>query len=177
MDKTTFWQILESAKLEARGDQQVQEQALISSLEKLEPEQIIEFECLLRAYLIEADHFNIIAAQKIIDGYVSDDPYLYFRCWLVGQGEAVFAAAVDKPDTLAAVLDAPYQDFEELLYVATAAFKKRTGKTEEDETFPREVALARGLDYDSGSETKGEDWTENQLPKMLPKLWKKFGVA
>ncbi|MDU0369668.1 DUF4240 domain-containing protein [Hymenobacter endophyticus] len=177
MDNTAFWQIIDTAKAAAQGNQQVQEETLINQLAQLEPEHIIEFECILRKHLLEADHFNIIAAQKIIDGYVSDDPYLYFRCWLVGQGEAVFTAAIDKPDTLAAVLDAPYQDFEELLYVATAAFEKRTGKTEEDDSFPRGVALARGLDYDFGSETKGEDWTENQLPKMLPKLWKKFGVA
>ncbi|MCA8832052.1 DUF4240 domain-containing protein [Hymenobacter pini] len=177
MDKEQFWQIIESAKTEAQGDQQRQQQFLIDDLAQLEPEQIIEFECILREHLLEADHFDIMAAQKIIDGYVSDDPYLYFRCWLVGQGKTVFTNALQNPDTLAAVLDAPYQDFEELLYVATFAFEKRTGKTDEDETFPRSVAEARGLDYDSGSETKGEDWTENQLPKKLPKLWKKFGVA
>ena len=74
-------------------------------------------------------------------------------------------------------MDEGYQDFEELLYVATKAFEQRTGKTEEDDTFPRNVASAQGLDYDLGSETKGEDWTESQLPKLLPKLWKKFGVA
>lgn len=177
MEKTTFWQLLESAKQGAKGDQQLQEQLLISSLEKLEPAQIIGFECLLREYLIEADHYNIIAAQKIIDGYVSDDPYLYFRCWLIGQGEAVFTTALATPDSLASVIEDPYQSFEELLYVATTAFAKHTGREEDDETFPRAVASARGLNYDFGSETKGEDWTESQLPKMLPKLWKRFGAA
>jgi hypothetical protein len=174
MDKKEFWQLIDDAKKASGGDQTLQEKELISGLEKLAPEEIVEFECILREYLIEADDFGIMAAQKILDGYVSDDGYLYFRCWLVGQGESVFRAALDKPDTLAAVLDAPYQDFEELLYVATVAFQKRTGKLEEDETFPREIAAARGLDYDSGSVTKGEDWTESQLPKLLPKLWKKF---
>jgi hypothetical protein len=177
MDKKEFWQLIDSAKTASNGDQALHEKALISSLATYGPEQIIDFECLLREFLIEADDFGIMAAQKIIDGYVSDDTYLYFRCWLVGQGEAIFRAALDKPDTLAAVLDAPYQDFEELLYVATAAFKKQTGKEEEDDTFPREVALTRGLDYEAGSVTKGEDWTESQLPKMLPKLWKKFGSS
>lgn len=174
MDKKEFWQLIDSANKASNGDQALQEKALVSSLAQYDPEQIIEFESILREYLIEADDFGIMAAQKILDGYVSDDTYLYFRCWLVGQGEKVFSAAIDKPDSLAAVLDAPYQDFEELLYVATTAFRTRTGKQEEDDTFPREVASARGLDYDSGSVTKGEDWTESQLPKMLPKLWKKF---
>ncbi|WP_052695651.1 DUF4240 domain-containing protein [Hymenobacter sp. AT01-02] len=177
MDKKEFWQLIDSAKKASGGDQGLQEKELISSLEKYAPEEIIDFECLLCECLIEADDFGIMAAQKILDGYVSDDSYLYFRCWLVGQGESVFKAALDKPDTLAAVLDAPYQDFEELLSVATTAFQKRTGKEEEDETFPREIAASRGLDYDSDSFTKGEDWTESQLPKLLPKLWKKFGSA
>ncbi|SNC76057.1 Protein of unknown function [Hymenobacter gelipurpurascens] len=175
MDKKEFWQLIDSAKKASNGDQALQEKKLISSLQIFGPEEIIDFECILCELLIEADDFGIMAAQKIIDGYVSDDTYLYFRCWLVGQGDEVFRAAIDKPDTLAAVLEAPYQDFEELLYVATCAFKKQTGKKEEDDSFPREVAAARGLDYDSGSVTKGEDWTESQLPKMLPKLWKKFG--
>jgi hypothetical protein len=177
MNKTEFWKIIESAKAEAQADQQIQEQVLVDSLEKLELEQIIEFECILREYLLEADHFNIMAAQKIIDGYVSDDPYLYFRCWLIGQGEAVFTNALQNPDTLVSVVDDPYQDFEALLYVTTTAFEKRTGRAENDETFPRAIAAERGLNYDFGDETKGEDWTENQLPKMLPKLWKKFGAA
>jgi len=177
MDKKEFWQLIEEAKTAAHGDQQQQKAILISQLAQLEPEQIIGFECRLREYLLEADHFNIIAAQKITDGHVTDDSYLYFRCWLIGQGETVFTNALHNADSLASVMDEGYQDFEELLYVATKAFEQRTGKTKEDETFPRSVASAQGLDYDLGSETKGEDWTESQLPKLLPKLWKKFGVA
>lgn len=177
MEKQEFWQLIESAKEDAKGDEHLQGETLIKNLAKLEPEQIVAFECLVCEYLIEADHFNILAAQKIIDGYVSDDTYLYFRCWLIAQGEAVFTNALRHPDTLAGVVEDGYQEFEDLLNVATTAFEKRTGRTEEDETFPRNVAFARGLDYDSGSETKGEDWTESQLPKMLPKLWKKFGAA
>lgn len=179
MDKKEFWQLIEAAKETSKGNQLQQEQTLINSLAQLEPEQIIEFECILREYLMEADHFNVMAAQKILNGYVTDDSYLYFRCWLVGQGEAIFTNALRNPDTLATIVQEPYIDFEELLYVATMAFEKCTGTKEEDAqegVFPRDVAHSRGLDYDSGSETKGEDWTENQLPKMLPKLWKKFGA-
>jgi hypothetical protein len=175
MDKNVFWQLIETAKKDSGADQQVQEQVLISSLAKYAPEEIVEFECLMREYLIAADDFGIMAAQKIIDGYVSDDPYLYFRCWLVGQGEVVFQNALQRPDSLATVVEDPYSEFEALLYVATAAYEQRTGQQEEDESYPREIAAARGLDYDFNSVTKGEDWTEEQLPKLLPKLWAKFG--
>ncbi|MCC2547319.1 DUF4240 domain-containing protein [Hymenobacter sp. BT175] len=174
MDKKEFWQVVDSAKLEAKGDQALQAQLLSKALATHTSEQIIEFECRLREYLVEADDFTVMAALKIIDGYVSDDNYLYFRCWLIGQGEALFAAVLQAPDTLAGVMTEPYQEFEELLYVTTTAFAELTGK-EEDETFPREAAAARGFDYESAAGTKGDDWNEEQLPKMLPRLWKKFG--
>jgi hypothetical protein len=177
MDKKEFWHLIEAAKETSKGNQALQEQTLINSLAQLSPEQIIEFECILREYLIEADHFNVMAAQKILNGYVTDDSYLYFRCWLVGQGEAVFTNALRNPDTLATVVQEPYLEFETLLVVATKAFEKLTGTTEDDAAegvFPRDIAHSRNLNYDS--ETKGDDWTENQLPKILPKLWKKFGA-
>ncbi|WP_185816786.1 DUF4240 domain-containing protein [Hymenobacter metallilatus] len=177
MDKTEFWELIESAKTRAKGNQNLQEQLLISSLAKRSPEQIIEFECILREYLIAADDFGILAAQKIIDGYVTDDSYLYFRCWLIGEGQQVYQNALRAPDTLAAVVEEAYLDFEALLVVADSAFEECIGQEAEAGSSPRDIALARGLDYDSGSETKGEDWTENQLPKLLPKLWKKFGAA
>jgi hypothetical protein len=54
------------------------------------------------------------------------------------------------------------------------AYSLKTGK-KEDETFPRDTAIAMGLDYDFGAPpTKGNDWTEDQLPSLLPKLWAKF---
>ncbi|UOQ53620.1 DUF4240 domain-containing protein [Hymenobacter cellulosivorans] len=169
-----FWQLIDASKTAAAGDQTAQADFLSEQLAALEPAQIIEFECRLRENLREADDFNIMAALKIMDGYVSDASYLYFRAWLVGQGQTVFQNALRDADSLAQVAKEPYQDFENLLYVATEAFGRRTGQREEDETFPRDVAVSRGLDYDLGAETKGEDWREEQLPKLLPRLWKKF---
>jgi hypothetical protein len=50
-------------------------------------ERIVGFQCLLCQYLIETDDFGFSRQKKIVDGYVTDDSYLYFRCWLVSQGE------------------------------------------------------------------------------------------
>ncbi|PJJ53336.1 DUF4240 domain-containing protein [Hymenobacter chitinivorans] len=174
MTTPEFWQLLDASTAAATGNQSAQADYLSEQLAALEPEQIIEFECQLRQHLREADDFKIMAALKIMDGFVSDDSYLYFRCWLVGQGEAVFRQALQDADTLAQVAQEPYQEFENLLYVATEAFGRRTGQPKEDETFPRAVASSRGLSYDFGAETTGEDWREEQLPKLLPRLWKKF---
>jgi len=181
MNKNEFWRLIDSAHDDSAGDQDLQEAMLVSRLEKYTPEEIAEFEYLMREYLIEADDFKVMAAQKIIAGWVSDDSYLYFRCWLIGQGENTFTEALRNPDVLADIVedDVEYLDFELLLYVATQAYEQRTGKQEDDDnsdSFPRNATYERGLDYDSGSFTKGEDWTEEQLPTLLPRLWAKFNT-
>ena len=174
MNQTEFWQLIDATHQAAVGDAFSQETKLIEELTQYSLDGIVDFERLLRQYILAADDFGIIAAQKIIQGWVSDDPYLYFRCWLISQGEQVYFEALRNPDSLAE-LDATQgdTDFEPLLYVADEAFAIVTG-LEEDESFPRNIAYEQGLDYDGPTETKGEDWTEEQLPTLLPKLWAKF---
>jgi hypothetical protein len=174
MNQTEFWQLIDATHQAAVGDAAMQENKLIEELAQHSLDDIVDFERLLRQYIIAADDFGIMAAQKIIQGWVSDDPYLYFRCWLISQGEQVYFEALRNPDSLAE-LDATQgdTDFEPLLYVADEAFAIATGM-EEDESCPRNIAYEQGLDYDGPTETKGEDWTEEQLPTLLPKLWAKF---
>lgn len=170
-----FWTLVDNAVNAANGNNDLKEDYLVEALKKRSLEEIIQFEIAFRKCVIDADHFNIMAAQKIIEGYVSDDSYLYFRCWLIGQGKAVYAETLKNPDYLATIAsDGDEHEWEGLMYLATEAYAKKTGK-EEDETFPRDVATQKGLDYDFGAPpTKGTDWTEEQLPTLLPKLWEKF---
>ena len=175
INKQEFWRIIDFSKQYAVGNNEVQEALLVKILAQYSPGEIVQFECLLRQRLEEADDFNVMAAEKIMEGSVTDDSYIYFRCWLVAQGKQVFTEVVRSPDTLAAVAtDEVETNFEQLLYVATDAYKISTGKQEEDASFPRNIAAERGLSYDFGSETKGKDWTPEQLPALLPKLWAKF---
>ena len=174
MNQAEFWQLINTAHQQAAGDPEQQETQLIEALTNCLPADIIDFERILRCYILKADDFRIIAAQKIIQGYVSDDPYLYFRCWLIGQGSEVYFEVLRNPDSLAELdVTEDNTNFEALLYVATDAFATVTGQ-EEDDTFPRDVVREEGLTYDGLTETKGEDWTEEQLPTLLPKLWAKF---
>jgi hypothetical protein len=174
MNKEEFWRVIDFAHQQAKGNEQVFENLLIKNLSHYSPEGIIEFECLLEQQLLDADDFKIMAAQKIIEGSVTDDSYLYFRCWLISQGKGMFEEALRNPDSLASIdTEGTVAEFEPLLYVATQAYKNKTGKKEEDASFPRGVASARGLNYDSATGTKGKDWTEEQLPTLLPKLWAK----
>lgn len=177
MGNTTdpFWLLIDAAAKVSQGKNDLKEQFLVNELVNRSLQEIIDFEVSFRKAIIEADDFKVMAAQKIIDGYVSDDSYLYFRCWLISQGKVVFSETLKNPDYLANIVNTnEHCSFEELMYVATKAYSQKTGE-EEDETFPREIATKRGLNYDFGAPpTKGIDWTEEELPILYPKLWAKF---
>jgi len=161
-----FWSLVGS------GDKDT----IIRALSRLSQQDIIDFEFLLRERIIECDYYDLIAALKIICGGVSDDSYLYFRCWLIGKGRRIFESALRQADSISDALgDTEMPDFEALLYVATEAYEMKTGK-KEDSTFPRAVCLARGLDYDCyAPPTKGTDFRDEELPTRCPRLWKRWG--
>jgi hypothetical protein len=170
-----FWIFIDNAVKASNGNDSIKETHLTTELTKLSLDDIRDFEISFRKCVIDADDFKVMAAQKIIDGYVSDDTYLYFRCWLIGQGKTIYTESLKNADYLSTVVNkGDTCNFEEIMYVATKAYSLKTGK-KEDETFPRDTAIAMGLDYDFGAPpTKGNDWTEDQLPSLLPKLWAKF---
>jgi hypothetical protein len=176
MDKNEFWKIIEYSLAKSNQDKSQQEKIIVEKLTTYKAEQIIEFEILFRQIVIGADDFKVMGAEKIIEGYVSDDSYLYFRCWLIGKGKMIYTETLKNPDFLSEIVGEDEEtNFEGLMYVATTAFKIKTQKKEEDESFPRDIAIGKGLDYDFGAPpTKGSDWKEEELPKIYPKLWAKY---
>lgn len=151
---------------------------LTRNLYNLSQDEIIGFEFKLTEKLIEADHFNVMIPLKIMLGSVTDDPYLYFRCWLIFQGKEVFENTLRNPDTLVEHVNTDVFPFAEpLLYVATNAYSEVTGIKQENDSFPRNRTVQAELSYDNGFiATKGEDWEESDLPKRAPRLWKMFNI-
>lgn len=176
MEEKEFWKIIDYSYNAAKGDMELQNQIIIKKLSEYAPEEIINFEIILCKKLIEANNYKILAANKIMDSWVSDDGFIYYRLWLISLGEETFKQTLKDPDYLASVVGKGIvPDFESLLYVSTQAYKNKTGKQTEDDSFPRGVAFAKGLNYDiDGPAITGENWKEDQLPKLYPKLWEKF---
>jgi len=174
MTEERFWALIEQTKKSAVSQDSFSE-ILISELIKLNEEEVTQFEIILRDKINEANHFNVMIPLKIIEGYVSDENYLYFRCWLISQGREVFNASIIDSDYLAGIVTkGTAVEFEDLLYVSTSAYSQLVGR-EEDEEFPRDVAIEKGHDYDfMAPPTRGEDWQESDLPIRAPKLWKMF---
>jgi hypothetical protein len=175
MDTVFFWKIMDYAF--------AKEQTILDQLIKLTPEQIREFEIIFQQMNLKANTWNNMAAHTIIEGGSSDDTFFYFRCWLISLGKYHFDETLKNPDHLADI-DIPINKkygygeviFEELIPISDQAFYVVSKKTKEDETFPRANAQKKGLFYDSGGDTKGVEWTDKDLPKIAPKLCKKFKV-
>lgn len=176
MNQEKFWSIINYSKSIAQENEELQELLIIEKLSNYPPKEIIEFEIIFRKIIIEADDYKIIGALKIIHGWVTDDPYLYFRCWLIAQGQEVFEKVMKNPDDLVDLVEVgELYHFEPLMYVSTEACEIATDKTEENDVYPRSVAYAQGFDYDFGAPpTKGELWILEELPILFPKLWVKY---
>ena len=168
-----FWNLIEKSKNFSNGDYSNQIENLILELSKFDEKDICKFEVTFHELLLKASHYNIMAMAKIIDGYVSDDSFLYFRAGLISLGERIYTDSIKNPDSHA---DEFTYDFngEEMLYVADKAYKLK-GITDLNEMLlPRDYA-SEIFDYDSEDNIiKGKDWKEKDLPKKYPKLSEKY---
>lgn len=107
---------------------------------------------------------------KIVNDYVRDDSFLYFRCRLIAEGKDIFNKSITNPDSIAErTIEELEFGGEDMLYVSDNAFIIKFGKNSTKE-LPRDVACDF-LDYNFGYDIKGEDWIEEELPSKYPKLW------
>jgi len=171
VDKPTFWKIIDASRKKARGDLDAQLEELRSRLERLEPDEIVQFGRFFEEYHIRAYTWDLWAAAYMIGGGCSDDGFLDFRGWLISKGERVYERALKDAQSLVQVVKDDDEDikYEGFQYVASDAWEKKTGKSRRD--FPRP-----GLS--GASEPSGERWTEDgdDLERRFPKLWKRFSA-
>jgi len=176
MDPRQFWQLIERSKAQSEGDCDRQADALTALLLELPATDIMAFDRLFEQYVDQAYRNDVWAAAYIIQGGCSDDGFEYFRRWLIGQGEAVYTAALRDPESLLSVVtshnqgnpflrfeDAPFLrlECEPLGYVADQAYEQKTGSVMPRSPHPLPELI-------------GEDWDDEDLPAMFPKLWAAF---
>jgi hypothetical protein len=168
MDPRQFWQLIERSKAESEGDCYMQADALTLILLELPAKAIVAFDRLFAHYSDQAYRNDLWAAAYIINRGCSDDGFEYFRRWLIGQGEAVYTAALRDPESLLSVVKpqiegAPYLGYEcePLGHVADQVYAQKTGSVMPRHPRP-ELELI------------GEDWDDEDLPAMFPKLWAAF---
>ena len=164
MNEAIFWDIMLNTKQGSKGDPDIQQDLISAKLKQHTPEQIIEFDNIFRALLNIAYDWKLWAAAYIINGGCSDDCFLDFRGWLIAQGEKVYLKAIRDPDTLVELdyLQAD-MDYEGYSYLAFTAYEHLTG-----DEMPLDPALVHP------SEPHGEEWDEDDLETLLPRLSQKF---
>lgn len=169
MDKTQFWQLIESSKVESEGDSEKQcdQQAekLKQSLSPLPPEELVAFERIFNECRNAAYRWDLWGAAVMLNGGSSDDGFEYFRWWLIGQGQAVFEGALADPDSLADLIKTDIEwgdawlECESIAYVAMEVYEEKAGHempTEKIHVFVGEPVGVR--------------WEEDDLDALYPKL-------
>ena len=170
MDEIIFWQIIEQSKEESK-DFEGRINLIIDKLSNLSEKEIVSFEFTFRDMLSKSVHYNILAVITIIENFVSDDTFLYFRCRLLAEGKDFYFKAIKKPDELSDILNFDLNG-ELMLSVSDKAFLKKFGK-DTDKELPRDIAFTY-RNYDEGEEIFGDEWNEVDLPRKFPKLWTKY---
>ena len=164
MDDDRFWAFIGAARDAAGDDVEDRVSGLEQVLLNHHPDEVAEFRRKYDEMLARAYRWKLWGAANVINGGCSDDGFRYFRDWLISEGEAVFEAALADPDSLADIAQDEGFELESFGYVAAEVYEQMTDQP-----------LAASPTLDS-AEPAGHAWKEEELPALLPRLWKKFGA-
>jgi hypothetical protein len=162
MDENEFWALIDRSR---EDDPDAQADALERLLSGRSREELEAFDRLYREQLARAYRWDLWAAGYVIAGGMGDDSFDYFCDWLVGQGEDVFDAALADPDSLADVpgIEEDEIEAEELRYAVQKAYESTHGE---------ELPVAGPS---RPAEPAGEEWDEDDVDAVVPRLTAKFG--
>lgn len=178
MNETLFWSMIDEAR-NCTDNSLDGLRWLTANLAERPEEDIVKFDHFFQDFYTQSYVSHLWAAAYIITGCSSDECFDHFRAWLLFQGKEIFDAALHNPETLIPYLDALRKkggspQLEELLYIASYAYERKTGL--DDEQYE---ALYEALDPNPGSEAElNLDWDEDDtewLQEKYPGLWELFG--
>ena len=175
MDREEFWALIEAAKAASGGDCRAQTAQLVAALRRRSVSDVLDYDRLHWELLTESYRRDLWGAAYLINGGCSDDGFDYFRGWLLGQGHAIWQAALADPDLLAdhpeIRVNRPYQEpyvyleCEDILGVAYEAYEALTGQELTVEVAGMRpwppAELGEGWDFDDAGE----------MQARYPRLW------
>lgn len=129
MNEALFWGLVEKS-IHCGWSQSCQVRELRTTLSTLTIGDLLRFETAFRSRLRELSTWDIYIAGYIIKGGMSEDDFLAFRSWIIARGRSIFANVRPKPDSLADVIPAKWDqpvEFEDFMYVAGDLWTRRTG--------------------------------------------------
>ncbi|SHK54486.1 DUF4240 domain-containing protein [Hespellia stercorisuis] len=134
INKDTFWQLIEEAKMQCGKDLNASLWWIKKGLLRMPPEHSLQFHRFLHAYYEAASRYGLWTAVNLIkeEGCTYEE-FVNFKAWLVGQGKEVYMAALANPDSLVAVEKYENCEFELLSYVGNEIYKEQTGRSAYDD--------------------------------------------
>jgi hypothetical protein len=164
MTRDEFWQLIDSTR--PKGVWAAMHSGFVElKLETLPEEEIISFDRHFWEVMAESCRWDLWGAAYIVNGGCSDDGFVYFRAWLISQGKRYYEKCLRDPEAVGARAERDDRtEDEEFMHCAAEAYREKTGR----ELPPAEVP---GV-----PEPAGQRWDEADLPKLYPKLAKKFGL-
>ncbi|CAN5191656.1 hypothetical protein BH10PSE17_BH10PSE17_18690 [soil metagenome] len=157
-----FWALIKAAREGAGEDVDLRPAELLDKLSPLPLEAIQKFQKHYEQQLRTANRWELWGAAAIMNGGSSDDGFRYFRDWLISEGQEVFIQAIADPDSLADLPEQDYFELEEYGYVALDLIESKGG-----------TEIERDPSAESG-EPAGQEWVEDDLPTLYPKLAAKY---
>lgn len=161
MDEGQFWDLLQRTHDAAPSDMDRKCELLKAELQKLSRNDAIDFAFLFDTMMGRAYSWRLWGAAYIIHGGCGDDTFNDFRSSLISRGQTSFEHALANPDALADdSIDEATWFYEGFQYAVTAGVEAVAGS-------PRP-----GLRQPD--DPSGEDWSEDDLPRLYPRLSAKF---
>jgi hypothetical protein len=166
MNQASFWQLIGETRAAAGNDTGRQSELLKEQLAKLPGPSILQFDRIRHSFDLRAYSYDIWGAAYVMEDGCSDDCFRDFRGYLISLGRGPYEAALQNPDSLAAVA----QDAE-------------TGNWEgADNPSPDAYASATGSDFpidepDLSGTPRGKPFDENDtaaLAARYPRLYARF---
>lgn len=121
-----FWQMIDLLDWSEEGNDEKTVEPVISALEQMPLANIYRFLDILSEKLWQLDtrkHAKVFLDDPEEEGYLSVDDFLYARCAVVANGKQYFDDVLLHPGKMPKDLT-----FEPLLFVASHAYKRKTGK-------------------------------------------------
>lgn len=180
MDRQEFWSIIDEARAKSGTDMERRYNIIKNRLSAYPLEDIEKFGQICGAYVYAAEENLLVwAACKVMEGYASDDTFLYFCCWLVSEGYDVYSAAVRDPETLASTADYEYRAFEMLMYLPYDVYIEKTGSEPEwnhSMSDDERQTLLSGIAFADDTPFRvDEEEAKSLIPQYLPRLIERFG--
>lgn len=161
MSEDEFWDVIERVKISTE-DWGERPEVLKRILSQLPARNILEFKNLYYAKLVESYRWDLWGAAFTINGGCSDDSFDYWRDFLISEGKSVYENAIKDPESLADLEDIEDAGLEDYRYAIEDAYQAVTGSE-----FPKFT-----INYPS--EPMGEEWEEEDLLQLFPKLSAKY---